>query len=373
MKINIGPKEYLNFSAHVAFGANLTTWLRLLWMYRGEVDWQFIPKIMFITCVIIMSTPVIWFERLKYAKAIERVELQDPIFILGHPRSGTTYLHYLLCKDPQFAFCNVYESLMPWTFLTAESTVKRIMATVLPDTRPMDNMKLHAESPKEEEFAMGCMGIESMVTGYCFPKQLYPAFRKYVLFDERESKAANRWKRNLTYFLKKLTVKYGSKRLVLKSPHNTARVKEILELFPKATFIHIHRDPYTVYRSTERLWEKTLPMIALQKYSEGDIEKFMFRSYTDLYETYFRDRELIPDGQIVELAYEDLIGNEMEVLERVYADLDLPGFEHAAEHIRAEVESQANYKTNEYVLDDELKGEIYGRWASVFERLGYSR
>ena len=33
------------------------------------------------------------------------------------------------------------------------------------------------------------------------------------------------------------------KRIVLKSPAHTARVRVLLELFPKARFVHIIRDP----------------------------------------------------------------------------------------------------------------------------------
>jgi hypothetical protein len=36
---------------------------------------------------------------------------------------------------------------------------------------------------------------------------------------------------------------------LLKSPVHTARVELLLQLFPKAQFIYIHRDPYTVFKS----------------------------------------------------------------------------------------------------------------------------
>jgi hypothetical protein len=43
------------------------------------------------------------------------------------------------------------------------------------------------------------------------------------------------------------------KRLVLKSPPHTARVRLLREIFPGAKFVHISRDPYEIYQSTKRV------------------------------------------------------------------------------------------------------------------------
>ena len=64
----------------------------------------------------------------------------------------------------------------------------------------------------------------------------------------------------MQYFVKKISYKYIGKRVLLKSPANTGRIKEILEVYPDACFIHIHRDPYAVYQSNVKLYEKILPL-----------------------------------------------------------------------------------------------------------------
>jgi hypothetical protein len=45
-----------------------------------------------------------------------------------------------------------------------------------------------------------------------------------------------------------------TQRLILKSPAHTARMKLLHELFPGAKFIHISRNPYEVYQSTQKLF-----------------------------------------------------------------------------------------------------------------------
>jgi len=52
------------------------------------------------------------------------------------------------------------------------------------------------------------------------------------------------------YFIRKVQLFRGTeKRLLLKSPVHTARIKLLLKLFPDAQFVYIHRNPYDVFRS----------------------------------------------------------------------------------------------------------------------------
>ena len=50
-----------------------------------------------------------------------------PVFILGHYRSGTTYLHELLATDPRYASPNRYQAFNPRTFLTTEQVRGRFV------------------------------------------------------------------------------------------------------------------------------------------------------------------------------------------------------------------------------------------------------
>ncbi len=370
MKIEIGPNHYFNFGATIALGANLKTWLRILFTFWKDVDWQFWPKAVVITLFIILNSPIIWWEKLRYATRIKSTVVKAPIFIIGHQRSGTTYLHYLLSKDPQLAYCSVKESFMPWTFFTLEAYLVRMYKKALPEKRPMDNLKLSIELPTETEYPLGNMGLISMVSGYYFPRKMLSIFRKFVLFEKEADK--KEWQNTLKYYLQKLTLKHGNKTLVMKSPENLGRVREILEIFPDARFIHIYRNPYTVYFSTERLYEITLPMVAMQHCEASHVQDFIVQSYTELFAKYFQDKIAIPTNQLTEIRYEQFIGNELNALEAIYETLELTGFENAKSPIQQEIDGYKNYQTNSYDYPSERKKEIYAAWKSVFETLGYS-
>jgi hypothetical protein len=126
-----------------------------------------------------------------------------------------------------------------------------------------------------------------------------------------------------------------------------------------------------VYFSTERLYGITLPMVALQHWPEKLESEFILKSYKDMFLKYFESRKKIPKGNLVEVRYEDFIGNEMETLREAYETLGLE-FEEAAPHIKAEVKSYEGYQTNKYEFDAERMQEIYAAWEPVFKELGYS-
>jgi len=336
-----------------------------------DIDLRFLPKIFFITMNILSSAPLRIYERMKYDKKLKDVKVKQPLFILGYYRSGTTFLHYLLSKDPRFAYCATYEVMLPHIFLSSGNFSKKLMVAALPENRPMDNLKMGAELPKEEEFALASIGMESLVAGYFFPKRLQEYFDKYVLFNDK--KAEENWKRNLDYFLKKVSYKYDGKPLVIKSPANTGRIKQILELYPDAKFIHIHRNPYQVYLSNERLYEKILPMLAFHKVDNKTVEDFIFNSYTATYRNYFEQKSLIKSGNLFEFSYDDFTASPVENLRNAYKHLGYEGFNETEELFNRELTNYKNYETNKFNLSPELKNEIYQRWKFAFDQLEYSK
>lgn len=351
-------------------GANLSTWLGMVWRYRSQIEWRFIPKVFVLTLMIMCFTPLIWWERFRWDKKIRETKVKAPVFILGHQRSGTTYLHYLLGKDPQFGFLSVKESFMPWLYLSFEKMLAKMLGGKMPEKRPMDNLRLSVDMPTEPEYAIGNMTWASMLPGYYFPKIMYWAFDEFVMFYDDRSKAE--WQKALKYFMQKLTFKHRDKTLLIKAPENLARVEAILEVFPDAKFIHIYRNPYRVYFSTERLYSITLPMVALQHWKEGVVQDFILKSYPKMFEKYFQSRKQIPEGSLAEIKYQDFIGNEMDTLREAYKKLGLE-FEDAEPHIQSEVRSYEGYQTNKYEYDPQKMEQIYTAWELVFEELGYSK
>jgi omega-hydroxy-beta-dihydromenaquinone-9 sulfotransferase len=372
MNIRYRIQDYINLTTHTALGISLHRWVQLLWKNRFNVEITAIPKLLFITGNAVLNVPLHVWEYLRFNKKIKSAKVEPPVFILGHPRSGTTFLQYVLSQDPNFAFCSTSEGLMPNIFLTADVFTKRILESAMPATRPQDNVKAGASLPIEEEFAMGNMSNASWVHGLYFPRNIYKWFNSYVTFSEGSITIKQHWKTKFHFLLQKLSYRYQGKRLMLKSPANTGRLKELYELYPQAKFIHIHRDPFSVYVSTERLYEKILPLIGFQKVGNEFMQEHILYAYEQMYRKYLLDRDGIPASQIIEFSYDRFISSPEQVLREIYNHLALGSFEDVLPFFKTELQRNQDYKTNAYQkIDDVLKQKIMHRWKFAFDAFGY--
>jgi hypothetical protein len=133
----------------------------------------------------------------------------------------------------------------------------------------------------------------------------------------------NEWKQALVLFLKKLTWKYGKPPL-LKSPPHTCRIKLLLSLFPEARFVHIHRNPWTVYQSTRHTLSRVLRLTRLQGGSGYDAEGSVLGRYREMYDVFFEERGLIPEGRSCEVGFEALESDPIGTVRGVYEALGCP-------------------------------------------------
>ena len=180
----------------------------------------------------------------------------------------------------------------------------------------------------------------------------------------------NDWKQAYLHVLKKATFASGGKRLVLKNPAHTARIPTLLELFPKARFIFIHRDPLEVYASTLKLFRNVLPVFQLEEYDFEKVKKDIIWVYKDLMSSYLQDRSLLPANQLLEVSYENFVNNPVENLHRLYDQLELPGIE-------ASLPRQENYlgqkrikgyRKSEYDIPAKEIAEVEKEWDFAMEQ-----
>jgi len=317
--------------------------------------------------------PIRIIENILYRRRIEQTAIEkDPIFIIGHWRSGTTHLHNVLSQDSEHGYVTTLQAIFPTCCIVLEKCkpLKRLVSLALPEKRMMDNVKLGLDYPQEEEFALSCLSTHSHHCNH-FPKTIRQSFNKYVLFNA-DSTALLAWKKNYLSVLKKATFIAGGRRLVLKNPYNTARVKTLLEMFPNAKFIHIYRNPYNIYLSALHDFLKEADEMALQNYSESDFSELCFELYEELMSEYWSSRHLIPEGSLCEIAYEDFDNNPHEALKRIYEELDLRSFDSASERATEYLDSLGGYRKNRYSYSRRLMEEISKRWRFAIEKLGYT-
>ncbi len=161
------------------------------------------------------------------------------------------------------------------------------------------------------------------------------------------------------------------KRLVLKGPPHTCRVKTLLEMFPDALFVHIVRDPYTVFPSTVHTWKRLYKYHGAQVPRYEDIEEHVFETFNHMYEVFQQDRELIADSRLCEVRYEDLVRDPIGQMRMLYEHLGLGEFELVLPMLRRYVSKTADYRTNRYSISPDVHRQVTQRWHGYIERYGY--
>ncbi len=353
-------------------GIGISGWFPLLVRNRLAFSPRRVAMAVIISGLAFVNTFLWLVQAMLMGRKIKRTQIKDdPIFVIGHWRSGTTLLHELLIRDRRHTYPDTYACFAPNHFLTSGWWMRPCLKALLPSQRPMDNMAAGWDHPQEDEFALCNMGIPSPYLTSVFPNRP-PQYPEYLDLSGVSAPALSRWKQAYLWFLKCLTLQ-NPKRIVLKSPPHTARIGTLLEMFPKAKFVHIIRDPYTIFPSTMNLWKRLYRDQGLQVPTYDGLEEHVFDTFTRMYDAFDRDCGKIGPGQFCEVRYEDLIADPMGQMQRVYEELKLGEFDAVRPGVEAYFANQKDYKTNRYQMTPELHAQITDRWGDFIEKYGYAK
>jgi hypothetical protein len=171
--------------------------------------------------------------------------------------------------------------------------------------------------------------------------------------------------------LKKISLANKQKQLVLKSPPNTARVKQLLAFFPQAKFIFIHRNPYHVYASNKKFWQVLQKVYALQGTKSVNVNTLILDTYSLMMKRYFEERDSIPLGQLAELAYDDFVQQPVNSLKKIYSELHLDDFNYCEEKMKLFTGRQKQFVPLKHELNKAETKMVSEKLESFISRWNY--
>ena len=185
----------------------------------------------------------------QHPDVVER-RIEAPLFIVGLPRTGTTFLYKLLDQDGALRAPRTWELGCP-AAVDRRSTDAQIAHT----QRRLDRFygmspglqALHSSSATtpEEDFSIFRLALRSTYFSVFFH---VPAYLEWVLGGiEASSFVLHR------RYLQTMAVPGDSRRWLLKSPEHLFRLRALLETYPDAKIVHCHRDPLAVCGSEASL------------------------------------------------------------------------------------------------------------------------
>ncbi|MEI6852669.1 MAG: sulfotransferase [Bacteroidota bacterium] len=310
-------------------------------------------------------------EKQKYGKKIATYQVtMDPVFIIGHWRTGSTYLHQLMNLDEHLSAPTLFQTAQPNGFKLAYPYFRPLMKIFLGKTRPFDKIKNSMDEPQEDEFALVRLTGFSPMLGLVFPRQ-----RKFFLngnssYLPQTPEELKFWKEQTQSYYQKLAWN-SQKRLVLKNPFHSFRIRELLEMYPQAKFIHIYRNPLDVVPSTVKMWSIVGSQNTMNGLWKNPEIPDVTRILNSLLKKVESDKHLIPQGSFTEIRFEELEKDVTGTLRKAYSDIGLTFSSLFEEKLNTFVEENKDYKKNRYALNNVEKELILQKLQPHFERLGY--
>ncbi len=260
-------------------------------------------------------------EDFKRYPEIARVKIKQPLFILGLPRSGTTFLHNLLSQDASSRWLHLWEMYNPSPspdYITRE-TDPRIseaekLVTLFNSLAPQLSA-IHYLNPNGPE-ECNVLFEQDLVSILFELRANVPSYSEWLL--NQDLLASYRYYRQQ---LQLLAWKWSGERWVLKAPVHLHYLSALITVFPDARIIYTHRNPLKALPSlcslcalirgiyTDHLDLKAIGQHWLNWLAIG-IERSMQMGQT------------IPAQQIYHLNYLDLVSEPIGTVCQIYDYFD---------------------------------------------------
>lgn len=305
----------------------------------------------------------------------------DPFFILGHWRSGTTFVHNIFAQDPHFAHTTTYQTCFPHLMMSWQWLFKFFMSVAIPEKRPTDSMPLSIDQPQEEEFGLLNMCPVTYYNFWIFPQSMREYCDRFLTMKLATEEEKEEFKRQFMKLVK-ISV-WNSERMhptdtvswqmqyLSKNPPHTGKVKVLTEMFPEARFLHLRRNPYTVFESSRAFFSETIRPLQLNSIPMEEMEQNILYAYRELYLAYEEQKHFIPEGHLVEVKFEDIEQNAYETVKEIYKQLSLPGWEEAEPYIRKYIDGQKRYRKNQYNYDPRTLKMVNDAIGDLIPGMGY--
>ncbi|MEC4814642.1 MAG: sulfotransferase, partial [Scytonema sp. PMC 1069.18] len=254
-----------------------------------------------------------------------QVTVTQPIFIIGHPRSGTTFVHHLLTQTEEYATFKTWHIIFP--AITARILFKPLINYLVKSNCdsivPEDiGHSVSLDQVEEEELLFLHKADTQFIfltTPLGFDNKEHPEIRYH------DQQPASRRQSSVKFFencLKRQIYYTKKEQIVAQIHYSTHRIKTLLESFPDAKFIYLVRSPYETivsHLSQDRNFQhhywgtNNIPKAKLKLYEER-----RYRYNAELYRYFWQlqQNQEIPPNNVMILKYDLLISDLNQAFEQ---------------------------------------------------------
>ena len=359
--------------------------IRLAWNEKVPKARYYYLAVLLLWVPIVSTIHAIFFalDRIVYPD-LKKVEVREPVFMVGHARSGTTLAHRLLSKDEgRFSSFLLYELYFPSLIekkmirAIAKWDAERLRGLLAGQVRAWEEWRygryrhMHSMSlsePEEDDIVL----YYSMAAGFWITKMPYMGDLDFYRMNDWPLRKRRRYNDMYRECVRRQLYLNGPEKTHLsKNPMYSGRVASLLEAFPDAKIIVNMRDPYDTIPSLLKLMRASWKGLGWDPERQARCLKILSEQSWDTYlhPIEYLDAHPNVSGSVVD--YRDLTSDPAMAIERVYRDLDWMMSDAYREKLAAEGKRARKHKTSHSYSLEEFgleAGAIRKQLASLFER-----
>lgn len=298
--------------------------------------------------------------------ALWRQKVEQPVFIVGHARSGTTLVHRLLAADGEtFSYFLYWEMFFPSLLQKkvicaigyvdkkwfGQAIHRRLVAwddKTFGPYRHMHDMSLW--NSEEDQFVMRAAFVTQQWSLDVPMMDVIDIFH----IDQMPAKKRRRWMHHYRECIKRQLLRNGGNKIHLsKNPVMCGWVEALIETFPDARIVVMMRDPAQCIPSVLKLVELTWKGKGWTRADYGRSLEIL----TDIsFESYHHPRDVLsqqPSTPQVVVDYRELTAQPSATVHKIYRALGMPLSGSYDQFLKLQEDREKTHKTDfRYSLDD---------------------
>lgn len=312
-------------------------------------------------------------EDRKRWPAIADERIENPIMILGLPRSGTTFLQSLLAQDPDNRVTRIWEMMCPspppetGTY-DDDPRITRVQEIL--DAMGLSEPEVYDLHPTSARLPEECHYIEEMLALGDNLRTMWhmPSYTKLrAAVDETIPYAFDK------LVLQHLQFRHPGKRWVLKGPAYLLRLPELFAVHPDARIVQLHRDPVRIIPSVAG-FVIALRQLGTDKPSpKAKIAMGNLKAFAHALTTVIEYRRNDPNSErYLDLHFKQLIADPIGAARSIYRHFDLELSDSAVDAMRAWLDTPesrgatARHRLADYDLDEATINAHFGDYIAHF-------
>lgn len=264
----------------------------------------------------VITRIMMWLDTVIYPN-LRRVEISRPVFIIGHPRSGTTFLQKHLFEVDDVSMFRAWELFFP-------SLLQKKLARPLFVFLRRLGLRQFFGAETGHEVVIDAVEEDEAILLHRMDTETLHYLCPWLMTDDDLADYGFRlgWlspritRRTIRFYhecLKRQLLHTGHGHVVAKSTSLVFRLRELLDEFPDARIIYMWRDPKDSILSYLTLHDRHVGRLL----TRSQADTYFRRKYewgVALYESFEEAKELIPAEQLLVVPFRQMVASPEETI-----------------------------------------------------------